>query len=105
MASDFIADSAERLILAMRALGISAEVAGMVAAEWGAGVEADWGGERPYIGKGAAAQRATSQRDAALLRDWAAGERTQALARRYGISTRRVRKIIELASGGGTALP
>lgn len=105
MASDFIADASERLILAMRALGISAKVAGMVAAEWSSGIESDWGGERPYIGKGAAAQRATSQRDAALLRDWAAGERTQALARRYGISTRRVRKIIELSQPGGTALP
>ena len=77
----------------------------MVAAEWCASVEADWGGERPYIGKGASAQRAMSQRDAALLRDWAAGERTQTLARRYGISTRRVRKIIELSQAGGTALP
>lgn len=105
MASDFLADASERLVATMRALGISAQVAGMVAAEWGSGVEADWGGERPYIGKGARAQRAMSQRDAALLRDWAAGERTQALARRYGISTRRVRKIIEMSQPGGTALP
>ena len=105
MASDFLADASERLVSTMRALGISAQVAGMVAAEWGAGVEADWGGERPYIGKGTSAQRAMSQRDAALMRDWDAGERTQTLARRYGISTRRVRKIIEQARPSGTALP
>lgn len=92
MASEFLSDVSERLILAMRALGISDQVAGMVAAEWQAGVVRDWGGERPYIGKGG--QRAMSRRDAAIWRDWRAGERAPALARRYGISARRVLQIV-----------
>ena len=41
-----------------------------------------------------------------LWRDWRAGERAPALARRYGISARRVRQIVEgQHAQGGNALP
>lgn len=102
MSSEFLADATERLVIAMRALGVSQEVAGMVAAEWGASIVRDWGGERPYIGKTAGqASREMSRRDAALLADWRRGERVPMLARRYQISARWVRQIILR----GTALP
>lgn len=65
-----------------------------IAAELDA-VRRDWGGERPYIAVNGEGARATmSRRDAALLRDWQAGERVALLARRYGISRRRVWQII-----------
>lgn len=102
MSCEFLADATERLVASMRALGISQEVAGMVAAEWGEGIARDWGGERPYIGKQSGeAAREMSRRDRALLADWRAGERVPVLARRYQISTRWVREIILR----GTALP
>lgn len=99
MASEFLSDASERLVHVMRALGISAEVAGMVAAEWKSGVVRDWGGERPYIGKQAGAALEMSRRDAALLRDWRAGERVEALARRYKISRQHVHRILRAAAG------
>ncbi len=102
MATEFLSDATERLVTALRNVGISAEVAGMVAAEWQASMERDWGGDRPYIGKASQAARQTSVRDARLLRDWHAGERMAALARKYGISDRHVRRIIAKT---GPALP
>ena len=72
MASEFMADATERIILALQSLGVSRETAGMVAAEWQAGVEQDWGGERPYIGKGGTAERALSRRDADIVRQFSA---------------------------------
>lgn len=102
MSCEFLADATERLVTAMRALGVSQEVAGMVAAEWSEGVARDWGGERPYIGKQSGqAAREMSRRDMALLADWHAGERVPILARRYKISARWVRQIILR----GTPLP
>lgn len=102
MSCEFLADATERLVAAMRAMGVSAEVAGMVAAEWSGGITRDWGGERPYIGKrDGEAVRVMSKRDKALLADWHAGERVPVLARRYAITERWVRKIILR----GTALP
>ena len=94
MSTEFLADAQERLVTILRASGISAQVAGMVAAEWSASVEADWGGDRPYIGKGAHTKRTTSQRDAAIYREWEAGERVRAIARKYGISHTQVRRVI-----------
>lgn len=97
MSSEFVTDATARLVAVMRHLGISAEVAGMVAAEWSAGVVRDWAGERPYIGTDAGEVRtAMSRRDAALRADWQAGERTPALARKYGISHRRVQQIVKM---------
>lgn len=62
-------------------------------------VRRDWGGDRPYIakvGETAALETAhrIAHRNAQILRDWRNGERTALLARRYGISPRRVRQII-----------
>lgn len=55
----------------------------------------DWGGDRPYIAKaGETDAHETALRNAQILRDWRNGERTALLARRYGISPRRVRQII-----------
>lgn len=100
MASEFMADATERIVQALQAVGVSRDVAGMVAAEWQAGVEQDWGGERPYIGKGGSAQRAMSLRDASILREYAAGERVAYLARRHGISERMIWKILKRNRGG-----
>lgn len=99
MASEFMADATERIILALQSLGVSRETAGMVAAEWQAGVEQDWGGERPYIGKSGTAERAMSRRDAAIVREFEEGERVPYLARKYRISDRRVWAIIRAARG------
>ena len=96
MASEFVADAAERIVTIARALGVSTEVAGKIANEWQGGVIADWGGERPYIGKLAAAEAKMSQRDRAIYRDWKAGERVAALARKYRISRSRVYSIVNL---------
>lgn len=94
MASEFLADASERLIQSMRAMGISQQVAGMVAAEWLANVTRDWGGERPYIGKQATASVEMSRRDAAIRRDWQAGERVEAISRKYKISRQHTYRII-----------
>ena len=96
MASEFVADAAERIVTIARALGVSTEVAGKIANEWQAGVIADWGGERAYVGKSTEKQRAASRRHAAILRDWQAGERVAALARKYRISRSRVYSIVNL---------
>lgn len=96
--SEFMANAKERLIVVMQGMGIPSEAAGMVASEWSAAMEKDWGGERPYIGKGGTARREQSRRDAALLRDHHAGERVAVLVRRYGISERQVHRIINAAS-------
>ena len=58
-------------------------------------VQAEWGGDRPYIAKvGEQEVRQMRARDAAICRDHAAGERTALLARRYGITARRVQMIV-----------
>lgn len=99
MASEFMADASERIIRALQSLGMSAEMAGKAAAEWQSGVERDWGGERPYIGKGGEALRETSRRDRAILREYAAGERVAYLSRKFGISRRMVWLIIQRNKG------
>lgn len=105
MASEFLADASERLIHTMRGLGISQQVAGMVAAEWQASVTRDWGGERPYIGKQAAAAMEMSRRDAAICRDWKAGERVEALSRKYKISRQHTYRIICQGSAAPAVSP
>lgn len=102
MASEFVADAAERIVTIARALGVSTEVAGKIANEWQAGVIAEWGGERAYVGKSNEAQRAASRRRSAVLRDWQAGERVAALARKYGMNERSVRRIV---AQSGRAVP
>lgn len=94
-ACEFITDATARIILAARCLGISDEVARLLASEWEHGITRDWGGERPYVGKrGETTVVVMSRRNQAIVRDYRAGERVSLLARRYGISPRRVRQII-----------
>lgn len=60
-------------------------------------VRRDWGGERPYIAKlGEPSQRRQLERarDRQIRADYRRGEHVPLLARRYGISERRVYKII-----------
>lgn len=102
MASEFVADSAERIVTIARALGISTEVAGKLASDWQASVIADWGGERAYVGKSNEGQRAATQRRQAVLRDWRAGERVATLARKHHMNERTVRKIV---SQSGPVVP
>lgn len=57
---------------------------------------AAWGGERPYVGKrGECGQGDISQRDRAIRRDFARGAPVPVLARRYGVSERRARAIVQ----------
>lgn len=105
MASEFIADATERIILTLVALGISKKTAGMVAVEWQRCIVQDWGGDRPYIGKSSDAVKQMSARDNAMLRDFRAGERPATLARKYNLSRQRVSKILADRGAGATALP
>ncbi|MDR0770740.1 MAG: hypothetical protein LBE75_06030 [Burkholderiales bacterium] len=54
-----------------------------------------WGGDRPYIKK-TATDETLSDRDKEIIAAHQRGERVDLLARRYGLSTRRVWKIIQL---------
>lgn len=55
----------------------------------------DWGGDRPYIAKtGEATIEYKSRRDKAIIRDHRNGEHVRFLARRYGISERRIQQIV-----------
>lgn len=55
-----------------------------------------FGGERVYIGKTRAEDiRHVSLRDRAILRDWQHGEHVPVLARRYGLSDRHIRRIVQ----------
>lgn len=94
MASEFVADSAERIVTIARSLGVSMEVAGKIANEWQAGVIADWGGERAYVGKANDRQRAASRLRLAVTADYRAGERPPAIARKHGISVRTVWRLV-----------
>lgn len=108
MASEFVADAAERIVIIARALGLDADTIGKIASGWQDSVIADWGGERVYIGKSNEGQRTVSRRHAAILRDARAGERTATLVRKYGLSGAMVRRIVaseRAAQQGATALP
>jgi|GEM_PF-1701249 len=58
-------------------------------------IQAEWGGDRPYIRKaGEAARNERSLRDRAIVRDHQRGESHAFIARRYGISRSRVTQIL-----------
>lgn len=60
-------------------------------------IRTNWGGERVYIGKTSAdALRAISNRDRAIARDWQRGDHIPVLARRYGLSARRVQQVVSV---------
>lgn len=90
---EFVADLEQRIIENLARVGVSREVAGMVAVEIGQGVARDWAGEQLYIGK-AGERMARSARDRAIIRDFKAGECVQFLARRYQLTGRRIWQII-----------
>lgn len=58
-------------------------------------VRTDWRGERPYIGVKFEADRKINQRNILIIRDFKAGERITFLARRYGLSRKRIWEIIK----------
>lgn len=82
-----IIDDILRRVIAM-APGFSAALAAQVDKE----ARQQWGGDRPYISlrRGAG----TSSRNAAIKRDYLAGERIPLLERRYELSPRRIWQII-----------
>jgi Mor family transcriptional regulator len=53
-----------------------------------------WGGDRPYIARRAG--EGSSQRNAAIRRDWRAGERIGYLVRKYGLTRQRIHQIVAL---------
>ena len=100
MATEFVSDAAELLIIAMREAGIGPEVCGKVAQQWQDSVVRNWAGDRVYIGSNPAqVQRARTRRDAAIVRDWMAGERLAALSRKYGITRQRAYQIVRDSLG------
>jgi hypothetical protein len=57
---------------------------------------AAWGGDRPYVAKvGESQQQAISERDRAIVREYRRGL-VPLLARRHGLSERRVRAILQM---------
>jgi Mor family transcriptional regulator len=58
-------------------------------------VRHDWGGERPYIPRlGESARLIRSKRDERIRAEHRRGERVELLARRWGMTERRVRQIL-----------
>jgi predicted ATPase len=68
---------------------------------------AAWGGDRPYVAKvGESQQLAISQRDRSIMRDRQRGVHAPVLARRYGLSLRRVQEILaQSRQASGPAKP
>jgi len=96
--SEFVEDVRARMVAGMtEKLGISAEVAGLLAGEVLAEIYQDWKGERPYIGPPKEAAEQREARNRALFRDWKNGERIPFLARRYQISIKRVYALLKLS--------
>lgn len=97
---EFVEDLRVRIVAGLTGhLGVSEDAAGLVAAALVGELYRDWRGERPYIGPPAEARQALSARNQALLRDWQAGERIPLLARRYGISVKRVYAVLKISRG------
>lgn len=79
------------LVLSM-APGFTAALARQVDAQ----VRERWGGDRPFIARRVGEGR--SARNAAIRRDYLAGERLTLLERRYGLSERHLLRIIKSGS-------
>lgn len=59
-------------------------------------VRRDWGGERHYVARsGETARKGLPQRDRQIREQYRRGERVRLLARRWGLSERRVRQIVK----------
>lgn len=83
-----IIDDILRRVIAL-APGFSAAIAAQIEAE----ARKQWGGDRPYIGKRSG--MGTSARNAAIKRDYLAGEHFHLLERRYGLCRSRLNEIIK----------
>lgn len=69
-------------------------------------IRADWGGERCYIAKvGEDARAQLAERDRQIRKEFRYGEHEALLARRWEISVRRVRQIVQADPEAGNALP
>lgn len=89
---DIVADILDRL---------AGTLSPAVRADIEAAIRRDWGGDRPYIARaGESARAVISQRNAAIARDYHRGESIALVARRYGISRRRVYQVLSLAPSG-----
>lgn len=85
--NDIIGDILRRVITLFP--GLSPEIAAKIDKE----VRQQWGGDRPYIGIRSGA--GYSSRNAAIKRDYQAGERIPLLERRYGLGKSRIWEIIK----------
>jgi len=66
-------------------------------------VRDDWGGERIYIAKiGESGNAQRTERDQRIRAEYRQGEHVELLARRHGISVKRVQQIVAI---DGNALP
>lgn len=69
-------------------------------------LRADWGGERHYIAKGGESGRAQLEaRDRQIHAEHRHGDHDELIARRHGISVKRVRQILSAGALAGNALP
>lgn len=65
-------------------------------------VKREYGGDRVYVPQsGELMQRALSERNEAIRRGFARGERVELLARRHGLGVRRVQKILQFGELNG----
>ena len=72
------------------------QIAALVLIEVEQEVRRDWAGDRPYIAANGEQMRAhTSARNAKVFSEWRKGERIPFLARRHGVTERRIRQIID----------
>lgn len=95
---DLVADIFERI--AEKHVKLPAKVLQQVEQD----VRADWGGERHYIAKvGESGKAQLAERDRQIRREHHAGDHDALIARRHGISIKRVQQI--LACDAGNDLP
>jgi Mor family transcriptional regulator len=98
--SDIVLDTLQALTDILKAEGVLVRPAQLSAAE--KIVKSTYGGDRIYIPhRGEIVQRAISERDEAIRRGFARGERVELLARRHGLTVRRVQQILQLGETNG----
>lgn len=98
---DILHDTFERLRGVLTELGVLSPIVEDHIAEVERSVRRDWAGDRPYIARHAEdVIRQLSERNRAILRDWHAGERVDTIARKYGISKKRVYAILKVWGAG-----
>lgn len=98
--SDIVLDTLKALTDILKAAGVPVLPAQLSAAE--KIVKAEYGGDRIYIPhRGELVQKAMSERDEAIRRGFARGERVELLARRHGLGARRIQKILQLGEPTG----